>query len=106
MQYKYHEAEMMDIDKVRPHITLVPTDVLYRKREYTQWLEKYYQTTTMYFQFSRIIFEKSDGDCMYSVYQSNGHVFQVVTTPPIRTITDLVNDEMPGPYGMSLLGVE
>lgn len=39
---------------------------------------------------------------MYSVYQSNGHAFQVVTTPPIRAITDMVNDQMPGPYGISL----
>ena len=56
----------------------------------------------MYYQFSRIIFEKSDGDRMYSVYSSGGHVFQVVTTPPIRVVTDMVNDEMPSPYGMSM----
>ena len=97
---------MMDLDQVRPHLTLVPTELLFRKREYTQWMEKFYQNTMMYFQFSRIIFEKNDGDCMYSVYQSTGHVFQVVITPPIRNISDTVNDEMPGPYGMILHSVE
>ena len=33
VQYKYHEAEMMDIDNVKP-LTLIPTDRIHRKREY------------------------------------------------------------------------
>lgn len=40
---------------------------------------------------------------MYSAYQSNGHVFQVVSTPPLRDITDMMLDAMPGAYGMRLL---
>ena len=87
VQYKYHEAEMNDLDTVRP-LKLTPTDKIFAKREYKQWIEKYYTQTTMYFQFSRIIYEKNDGDRMYSVYQSNGHSFQVVQTPPIRVIED------------------
>ena len=52
---------MMDIDNVRP-LTLIPTQRMFMKREYQQWLEKFYTTTMMYFQFSRLILDKSDGD--------------------------------------------
>jgi len=102
VQFKYHEAEMMDIDCVKPRLTLVPTLPVFRKREYSEWINDFYAKTTMFHQFSRIIFEKSDGDRMYSVYQSNGHVFQVVSMPPVRDVTDMVNDEMPA-YGMKIL---
>ena len=57
----------------------------------------------MFYQFSRIIFEKSDGDQMYSLYYSNSHSFQVVVTPPMRMVTDMVLDDNAGPYGMTLM---
>ena len=103
VQLKYHEAEMMDIDQVKPWLTLAPTEEMFRKREHAEWLDKFYQTTIMYFQFSRIVFEKSDGDKMYSVYYSSGQSFQIVLTPPIRVIMDMVNDGSPGAYGMKQL---
>lgn len=40
---------------------------------------------------------------MYSVYTSKGQTFQIVETPPIRTISEMINDEQPGPYGMNIL---
>ena len=67
-QCKYHEAEMMDLDEIKPRLTLIPTTKLHRKREYTEWIENYYIRTTMFYQFSRILYEKSDGDSMYSAY--------------------------------------
>ena len=33
-QFKYHEAEMMDLDQVRPRLTLIPTAKNHRKREH------------------------------------------------------------------------
>ena len=48
-QFKYHEAEMMDLDQVRPRLTLIPTAKNHRKREHQEWVENFYLRTTMFY---------------------------------------------------------